>query len=127
MADCSKLFSAVAGKAASLRHLLCRGTVCSSIFTLLTTCIGAGTLALPYAIKQGGMIYSSVVFFVIMVVSIVVGVYLIESKRYSKRLFPVVEISGYEDLAEITLGSIGRVRELHHDIRMISFDFVCTL
>ena len=45
----------------------------------------------------------------IMVISIAVGLFLIESKRYSKRLFPGVEISGYEDLAEITMGSIGRV------------------
>lgn len=29
-----------------------KGTVFSSIFTLLTTCIGAGTLSLPYAFSQ---------------------------------------------------------------------------
>ena len=102
-------FSAVKGWLTSFRRLLCRGTIFSSIFTLLTTCIGAGTLALPYAIKQGGLIYSSFVFFVIMVISISVGLFLIESKRYSQRLLPGVEVSGYEDLAEITMGSIGRV------------------
>ena len=31
---------------------LMKGTVFSSIFTLLTTCIGAGTLSLPYAFDQ---------------------------------------------------------------------------
>ena len=31
---------------------LMRGTIASSIFTLLTTCIGAGTLSLPYAFEQ---------------------------------------------------------------------------
>ena len=31
---------------------LMRGTIFSSIFTLLTTCIGAGTLSLPYAFEQ---------------------------------------------------------------------------
>lgn len=31
---------------------LMKGTIYSSIFTLLTTCIGAGTLSLPYAFDQ---------------------------------------------------------------------------
>lgn len=31
---------------------LVKGTIFSSIFTLLTTCIGAGTLSLPYAFEQ---------------------------------------------------------------------------
>lgn len=44
-----------------------QGTVISSIFILLTTCVGAGTLSLPYGFAQGGLVFSSVVFFVIMV------------------------------------------------------------
>lgn len=44
-----------------------QGTVVSSIFILLTTCVGAGTLSLPYGFTQGGLVFSSVVFFVIMV------------------------------------------------------------
>lgn len=44
-----------------------RGTVVSSIFILLTTCIGAGTLSLPYAFSQGGVFVFSIVFFLIMV------------------------------------------------------------
>ena len=31
---------------------LMKGTIFSSIFTLLTTCIGAGTLSLPFAFEQ---------------------------------------------------------------------------
>ena len=31
---------------------LMKGTIFSSIFTLLTTCIGAGTLSLPFAFQQ---------------------------------------------------------------------------
>ena len=108
MAD--KLRSLV-GPVSSLQTLLCRGTLFSSVFTLLTTCIGAGTLALPYAFRQGGIIYASVVFFLIMVISIAVGLYLIESKRYSKELFPAAEIEGYEDLAEVTFGAVGRVSD----------------
>ena len=93
----------------SLRKMLCRGTLFSSIFTLLTTCVGAGTLALPYAFRQGGLVYASIAFFLLMIISIVVGLFLIESKRYSKELFPEVEIEGYEDLAEVSFGVIGRV------------------
>lgn len=44
-----------------------KGTVVSSIFILLTTCMGAGTLSLPYAFSQGGIIVFSVIFFFIMV------------------------------------------------------------
>ncbi len=55
--------------AAGLFRRLTRGTVLSSIFILLTTCIGAGTLSLPFAISKGGILIFSIVFFVIMVCS----------------------------------------------------------
>ncbi len=44
-----------------------QGTVISSIFILLTTSVGAGTLSLPYGFSQGGLVFSSIIFFVIMV------------------------------------------------------------
>ena len=44
-----------------------QGTVLSSIFILLTTCIGAGTLSLPYAFSKGGIFVFSAIFFLIMV------------------------------------------------------------
>ena len=44
-----------------------KGNVVSSIFILLTTCIGAGTLSLPYAFSQGGIFVFSIIFFLIMV------------------------------------------------------------
>lgn len=44
-----------------------KGTVVSSIFILLTTCVGAGTLSLPYAFSQGGIFVFSILFFLIMV------------------------------------------------------------
>ena len=50
----------------SLRNLT-KGTVPSSIFILLTTCIGAGTLSLPYAFAKGGILVFSIIFFIIMV------------------------------------------------------------
>ena len=55
------------GKLVSAWRVATRGSVVSSIFILLTTCIGAGTLSLPYGFAQGGVVFSSVVFFVIMV------------------------------------------------------------
>ena len=55
------------GSFRSAWRTITRGTVFSSIFILLTTCIGAGTLSLPYGFAQGGYLFSSVVFFIIMV------------------------------------------------------------
>ena len=44
-----------------------RGTAFSSIFILLSTIVGAGTLSLPFAFAQGGIVYSSVVLAIVMV------------------------------------------------------------
>jgi len=44
-----------------------KGTVASSVFILLATCMGAGTLSLPYAFSQGGSVVFSVIFFLSMV------------------------------------------------------------
>ena len=43
---------AMLGRARTTWSNLMKGTIFSSIFTLLTTCIGAGTLSLPYAFDQ---------------------------------------------------------------------------
>ena len=88
---------------------LTKGTIFSSIFTLLTTCIGAGTLSLPYAFAQGGLILSSIIFFVIMIVSIVVGFLLFSAKRYCQELYPKMPVWGYEDLALLSFGAVGKV------------------
>ena len=86
-----------------------KGTIFSSVFNLLTTCIGAGTLALPYAFSQGGLIFASIVFLMIMIMAIIVGLYLFESKRFAQDICPMAEVKGYEDLAEIAFGVVGRV------------------
>ena len=86
-----------------------KGTIFSSVFNLLTTCIGAGTLALPYAFSEGGLIFASIVFLMIMIMAIIVGLYLFESKRFAQDICPMVEVKGYEDLAEIAFGVVGRV------------------
>ena len=88
-----------------------KGTIFSSIFTLLTTCIGAGTLSLPYAFAQGGLVTAWVIFIVIMGISIVVGFMLFAGKRYCAELFPKMEVWGYEDLAQAAFGAVGKVRE----------------
>lgn len=86
-----------------------KGTIPSSVFNLLTTSIGAGTLALPYAFKEGGLVYANVVFFCVMIIAVVVGLYLFTSKRRCQEVCPTMSINGYEDLAEVTFGRIGRV------------------
>ncbi len=90
-----------------------KGTIFSSIFNLLTTIIGAGTLALPYAFREGGLVFSSILFFIVMVIAIIIGLFLYDSQKICKDLFPSVEIKGYADLAELTLGKIGRVCNEH--------------
>ena len=86
-----------------------KGTIPSSIFNLLTTSVGAGTLALPYAFKEGGLVYANAVFFFIMIIAVIVGLYLFNSKRRCQEVCPTMVINGYEDLAEVTFGPIGRV------------------
>ena len=87
-----------------------KGSVMSSIFILLTTSIGAGTLSLPYGFAQGGLIVSSVVFFLIMIISVHVGNMLFSGKRYCAEVYPGMEVWSYEDLAQATFGAIGKVR-----------------
>ena len=87
-----------------------KGTVFSSVFILLTTSVGAGTLSLPYAFARGGLLLSSVVLLAVVLVAIISGVYLFSSKRYCSEVFPDMEVWSYEDLAEAAFGVLGRVR-----------------
>ena len=87
-----------------------KGTVFSSVFILLTTSVGAGTLSLPYAFAQGGLVISSVVLLLVVLVAVMSGVYLFAAKRYCTEVFPEMEVWGYEDLAQAAFGAIGRVR-----------------
>ena len=57
------------GKLRGLWAAATKGTVVSSIFILLTTCVGAGTLSLPHAFSQGGIFVFTIVFFLVMVSS----------------------------------------------------------
>ena len=58
------------------------------------------------------MITASIIFFLIMVVSVIVGFLLISAKRYSVDLYPRMDVWGYEDLAFAAFGPIGKVRQL---------------
>ncbi|XP_064386869.1 sodium-coupled neutral amino acid transporter 7-like isoform X2 [Halichondria panicea] len=89
-----------------------QGTVVSSIFILLTTSVGAGTLSLPYGFAQGGLVFSSIIFFVIMLISIHVGSMLFAGKRYAEEVYPDREVWGYADLAEVAYGTIGKIAVL---------------
>ena len=60
-------YSGASGESPTKAQPALKGTVVSSIFILLTTCIGAGTLSLPYAFSQGGIFVFSIIFFLIMV------------------------------------------------------------
>ena len=109
---------------------LCRGftkgTIFSSVFNLLTTSIGAGTLALPYAFKEGGIVFSSILFFMILIIAIIAGFYLFDSQKHAKEVFPSVEIRGYADLAEVALGKLGRVSiYIYNYIYIIIFYHYC--
>ena len=86
-----------------------KGSVYSSVFTLLTSCVGAGTLSLPYAFSQGGLVLSSAVFFMVMMVAVLVGFMLFSAKRYCAEVYPQKEVWGYEDLAHAAFGAVGKV------------------
>ena len=90
-----------------------RGTFFSSVFALLTTCVGAGTLSLPYAFMKGGLIFSVIVFVAIMVLAIVVGYLLLESKHLVESIpGSKATINSYADLGEFSFGVLGKVRYL---------------
>ena len=86
-----------------------RGTFFSSVFALLTTCIGAGTLSLPYAFMNGGLIFSVIVFVAIMIMAIVIGFMLLESKHLVEAMGSKAVINSYADLGEYSFGIIGKV------------------
>lgn len=87
-----------------------RGTYFSSVFALLTTCIGAGTLSLPYAFMKGGLIFSLIVFVVIMVMAVVIGYMLLESKHLVESMAgSKAIINNYADLGEFSFGVVGKV------------------
>ena len=85
------------------------GTFFSSVFALLTTCIGAGTLSLPYAFMNGGLIFSVIVFVAIMIMAIVIGFMLLESKHLVEAMGSKAVINNYADLGEYSFGVIGKV------------------
>ena len=90
-----------------------RGTFFSSVFALLTTCVGAGTLSLPYAFMKGGIIFSVIIFVVIMILAIVVGYLLLESKHLVESIpGSKFTINSYADLGEFSFGVVGKVRYL---------------
>ena len=53
--------------------------------------------------------FSSIVFLLILLISIFVGLMLYSSKRYCEELYPGMDVGGYEDIAVAAFGTIGRV------------------
>ena len=59
--------------------------------------------------SQGGLIPSAIIFFLIMVVSVMVGFMLFAAKRYCEELYPGMAVWGYEDIALVAFGPVGKV------------------
>ncbi|XP_064401706.1 solute carrier family 38 member 6-like isoform X3 [Halichondria panicea] len=100
------------GKKLSRWQFATQGTVLSSIFILVKTCVGAGTLSLPFAFAQGGLIFSSVVFFIVMLIAIHVGTMIFACGRYTNELYPDKKVDAYADLAEVAFGKLGKIAVL---------------
>jgi len=100
-----------------------KGTFFSSVFALLTTCMGAGTLSLPYAFMKGGLLFSLIVFVLVMVTAIIIGYMLLESKHLVETMSGKVTINSYADLGEYSFGIIGKVR-ISRCI-LLAFNYTC--
>ena len=100
-----QIITMVAGDSVKKR----KGTFFSSVFALLTTCMGAGTLSLPYAFMKGGLLFSLVIFVLVMVTAIVIGYMLLESKHLVESMSGKSIINSYADLGEYSFGIIGKV------------------
>ncbi|XP_065904245.1 probable sodium-coupled neutral amino acid transporter 6 [Dysidea avara] len=99
-----QIITMVAGDSVKKR----KGTFFSSVFALLTTCMGAGTLSLPYAFMKGGLLFSLVIFVLVMVTAIVIGYMLLESKHLVESMSGKSIINSYADLGEYSFGIIGK-------------------
>lgn len=86
-----------------------RGTFFSSVFALLTTSIGGGTLSLPYAFMKGGLLFSLIVFVAVMIMAIIIGYMLLESKHLVESMG--AKINSYADLGEFSFGITGKVSD----------------
>ena len=61
---------------------------------------------------------SSVVFFAVMMVAVLVGFMLFSGKRYCAEVFPEKEVWGYEDLAHAAFGAVGKVYMCERHVRV---------
>eukprot|EP00795_Rhopilema_esculentum_P003559 gene3559-2244_t len=81
-----------------------RGTIFSSVFTLVSTMIGGGLLSLPFAFEQGGFIVSSFVLIFVLIASTHGGFLVINSKKYCHG-----KIRNIEDVARVAFGAKGQM------------------
>ena len=56
--------------------------------------------------------FSSVIFFSIMLIAVLVGFMLFSAKRYCADIYPKKEVWGYEDLADAAFGAVGKVSQI---------------
>lgn len=81
-----------------------RGTILSSIFTLVSTMIGGGILSLPFAFQQGGFLMTSLILIFALMASTHGGFLIINSKKYCQG-----RIRNVEDVGRIAFGYKGEV------------------
>lgn len=82
-----------------------RGTILSSIFTLVSTMIGGGILSLPFAFQQGGFLMTSLILIFALMASTHGGFLIINSKKYCQG-----RIKNVEDVGRIAFGYKGEVK-----------------
>ena len=92
-----------------------KGTIFSSVFNLMNTCVGAGTLSVAYAFSQGGLAVSGAVFVIIIVCSLLAALQMVDAKRHvdemlgSDRSKVKVRVDSFPSLGEAAFGVGGKV------------------
>ena len=81
-----------------------KGSIFSSIFTLVSTMIGGGLLSLPFAFEQGGFGVGSFVLVFVLIASTYGGFLIINSKKYCSG-----RVKNIEDVAKVAFGRKGQV------------------
>ena len=95
-----------------------KGTIFSSVFNLMNTCVGAGTLSVSYAFSRGGLAFSTATFIIIIVCSLLAALQMVDAKRLvdemlgSGRSRMKVKIDSFPTLGEAAFGAPGKVRVL---------------
>ena len=91
-----------------------KGTIFSSVFVLTTSCVGAGTLSVAYAFKEGGLAFSVAMFLLIISSSVMAAIEMLDAKQLYEKMAKTdtskaVRINSYPTLGEAAFGRAGKV------------------